>query len=287
MNFPLNEIYNTIQSKIDIYASIAMKTHKIDAETARRVIDSELEIYMNRLSNYEQEDLADTKRPIKATLTIPQGVNIFLEVQTAGLSFSQTANHVYLSRLKGTGTAVGYQLTADGSIYSAQKAGAIDHLSEPVLVQNGESFSILSTSDGRQIAEHRIVFDGRPSFNFDQLLLGYVYIVYPNGDRELSWISKNRLAEYRNKSVNKSLYNDESFIQTKVIKHALRKVRKTSFMTSLLADDDETIQENRVWEEEEQLQETNTAPPFNQKATSQPNTVEPFGNPQQKQVEPF
>lgn len=285
MNFPLNEIYNTIKGKIEVYVSIATKTHKVDTETAQRIIDSELEIYMNRLSMYEQEDIADTKRPQKATLTIPQGVNIFLEVMTAGLSFSQTANHVYLSRLKGTGTAVGYQLTADGLIYSAQKAGAIDHLSEPVLVQNGEQFSILNTSDGRQIAEHRIVFDGRPAFNFDNLLLGYIYIVYPNGDRELSWISKNRLAEYRNKSINKNLYNDESFIQTKTIKHALRKVRKTSFMISLLAEDDEVIQENRIWEEDEYT--SHTAQPFDQTPTPQATIVDPFGGQTNNQNEPF
>lgn len=267
MNFPLNEIYNTIQSKIDVYVSIATKAHNTDTETAKRIIDSELEIYMSRLQEYGQ------KEP-QATMTIPQGVNIFLEVTTSALSFSQTANHVYLSRLKGTGTAVGYQLTADGLIYSAQKAGAIDHLSEPVLVQVGEQFSILNTPDGKQIAEHRILFDGRPPFNFDNLLLGYIYIVYPNGDRELSWISKNRLTEYRNKSVNKSLYNDESFIQTKTIKHALRKVRKTNFMTSLLAQDDETIQENRIWEEDELT--FHAAKPFDQTPTPQTNNVEPF-----------
>lgn len=237
-----NNIYSTILSKENIYHDIIAKTHKVDKETAKRIFNSEVETFMNRLSEYA------TGEP-NATLTIPQGGNIFLEVMNRGLSFSKSANHVYLSRLKGTGTAIGFQITADGLVYLAQKAGAIDHLSEPVLVQQGEQFSIRSTEDGRQVVDHIIKFDGRPPLTFENLLLGYIYIIYPNGNRELSWISKNRLSQYKDKSVNKSMYNDESFLQTKVIKHALRKVRKTDFMMDLQNEEDETIAENMEWEE--------------------------------------
>lgn len=243
---PLSAIYQRIADKRNIYEDIASKSHAVEIEKAKRIVNSELETYLTRLNEYWQDP--NTHKKGAPTLTEAQGVNIFLEVLQSGLSFSKTANHIYLSRLKGTGTAIGYQLTADGMIYKAQKAGAIDHLSEPVLVQQGEKFAIKTTPEGKHIAEHTILFDGRPKFNFDNMLLGYVYIVYPNGDRELSWINRNRLDEYRSKSLNRNLYNDESFIQTKVIKHALRKVRKTDFMMEIEAEDEDVISENREFE---------------------------------------
>ena len=263
--FDYNGIYNTIKAKENIYNDIISKTHKVDVATANRIYTAELETFLTRLQNYAQDPNA--QKGGNPTLTVAQGVNIFLEVMQSGLSFSATANHVYISRLKGTGTAVGYQLTADGLIYKAQKSGAIDHLSEPVIVQIGEQFTIKSTEDGRQIADHVMRFDGKPAFNFDQLLLGYIYIIYPNGNRELSWISKTRLEEYRSKSLNRNMYNDESFIQTKIIKHALRKVRKSDFMMQLQAEDDEVIAENMEWTEPtttatEETQTNNTNEPF-------------------------
>lgn len=243
--FPLDQINRTINAKKEIYYGIAAKTHKVDDDTAIKIMESELETYLSRLKEYWDDPM--NHKSGTPTLTERQGINIFLEVLQSGLSFSKTAHHIYLSRLKGTGTAVGYQPTADGLVYRAQKAGAIDHLSEPVLVQLGEEFSIRNTDQGKHVAQHVARFDGRPAFSFDNFLVGYIYIVYPNGDRELSWISKNRLAEYRAKSPSKYLYNDESFIQTKVIKHALRKVRKTDFMMQLQAEDDEVVQENMEW----------------------------------------
>lgn len=244
--FPLNEIYEKINSKIETYTDIAAKTHKVEANQARRIINSELENYLTRLQEYWNNK--DAHKKGTPTLSLDQGVNIFLEVMQAGLSFSQIAGHVYLSRLKGTGTAVGYQVTVDGMIYLAQKAGAIDHLSEAVIVQTGEQFAILNTPDGRQVADHTILFDGRPMLSFDQLLLGYVYIVYPNGQRELSWIDRNQLDENRQKSPNPGMYNNKTFLQTKVVKHALKKVRNTDLMMQLAAENNEVIQNNMEWE---------------------------------------
>lgn len=265
MNFPLQQIYQTIDSKRDLYNQIAAKTHKVEDDNAAQIISSELENYLIRLEKYWSNPQAHKNG--EPTLTVAQGVNIFLEVIQSGLSFSEIANHIYLSRLKGTGTAVGYQITADGLVYLAIKAGAIDHLSEPTIVQTGEQFAIMSTPDGKQFAQHNMIFDGKPPFSFNQFLVGYVYIVYPNGDRELSWISNTRLAKYKAKSLNQSMYNDESFIQTKIIKHALRKVRKTPFMQKMLAEDDEIIQENRIWEDN---------PATYDERETYNNTVEPF-----------
>lgn len=238
---PLKEIQERILAKESIYNDIIAKAHKVDEGMAKRVLTAELENYLSRAHEYS------TEKP-NANLTIAQGVNIFLEVMQSGLSLSKSQGHIYLSQLKGTGSNIGYQITADGLIYKAQKAGAIDHLTEPTLVQNGEQFAIRSTEDGRQIVEHTILFEEKEPITFDNLMLGYIYIVYPNGNRELSWISKNRLAQYREKSLNKGMYNDESFLQTKVIKHALRKVRKSDFMTQMQNEEDEIIAENMEWE---------------------------------------
>jgi|GEM_PF-2368256 len=240
----LQGLHATILSKIQVYNVIAAKSYGVDAETAKNIVAGELENYMTRLRNY----IADPKNA-GATLTAAQGVNIFLEVMQNALSFSAIANHVYISRMKGTGTAIGYKTTADGEIYQAQKAGAISHLSDPVLVQIGEQFAIESTQDGKHIAKHTLRFDGKPKFSLDNFLVGYVYVIYPNNDRELTWIGAERMKELQAKSSNKGMYNDESFVQTKVIKHALRKVRKTPFMQQLQAEDDEVIQNNMVFEE--------------------------------------
>lgn len=239
----IQKIKTTIDNRANVYKSIIVKSYKVSPDEAEHIYSAELETFLNRLGIYMQENP-------QAVITEAQGANIFLEVMQSGLSFSKVANHVYISRLKGTGTSIGYQVTVDGMVFQAQNAGAIDHLSEPVIVFKGEQFKISNTPDGRQIAVHDILFDGRPQFSFGNLLAGYVYAVFPNGDRELSWLSAERLNQYRMKSANQNMYNDESFIQTKIIKHALRKVRKTPFMRMMQQQDDEVIQNNMEWEEE-------------------------------------
>lgn len=221
-------------AKKEIYVAVIQKEHSCDKEQAENIFTAELEMYCSRLNKYVS-DPANSN----ATLTDAQGVNIFLEVMQAGLSFSEESKHIYLSRLKGTGTAIGYQIQADGLIYQAQRAGSISHCSEPVIVQKGEQFTITNTPDGRHVANHTIHFDNRPPFTFENFLAGYVYVVYPNGARELSWITAARMAEHRAKSQKQANYNDESFIKTKIIKNALRKVRRKQFYGSMEIRDEE------------------------------------------------
>jgi len=220
--------------KKEIYVAVIQKEHGCDKEQAENIFAAELEMYCSRLAKYVSDPSNSA-----ATLTDAQGVNIFLEVMQAGLSFSEESKHIYLSRLKGTGTAIGYQIQADGLIYQAQRAGSISHCSEPVIVQRGEQFAIMNTPDGRQVANHSIFFDNRPPYKFDSMLAGYVYVVYPNGSRELSWITATRMAELRSKSQNPRMYDDESFIKTKIIKNALRKVRRKQFYGSMEIREDE------------------------------------------------
>lgn len=229
----VEQLHGQIMSRINIYEQIAQKSQKISEDEAKRIVTAELSNYMSRLKLY-LSDPSHLKNGGQAPqITIESGVNIFLEVMQAGLSFSTIANHIYLSRMKGTGINVGYKVTADGEIYLAQRSGAIDHCSEPVLVWRGENFSIVNTPDGKQVAQHTMFFDGKPKFSLENMLAGYIYVVYPDGSRELSWMSSERLKELRAKSQSPGMYNDESFVQTKIIKHALRKVRKTPFSFTL------------------------------------------------------
>lgn len=231
----IEQVYNQVMANIALYEQIAQKAHRIDADEAKRIVNAELSNYLARLKMY----MSDPKNK-DAQLTIENGVNIFLEVMQAGLSFSSIANHVYISRMKGSGLNITYKVTADGEIYLAQKSGAIDHCSEPVLVWRGEMFSIINTPDGRHVAQHQMFFDGKPKFSLENMIAGYVYVVYPDGSRELSWLSQERLKELRAKSQNPAMYDDESFIQTKIIKHALRKVRKTPYYFTL--DKEEVVE---------------------------------------------
>lgn len=168
------------------------------------------------------------KNGVYPGITLALGVNMFFEVIQMGLSFSVSKDHVYLSRLKGTGINLGYKITIDGKIFLAKQSGAISHLSEPVIVMKGEPFKIKNTEDGKQIVLGDIVFNEGSFFKIEDMQVGYVYIIYPSGDRELSWITGKRLLQLRGKSLNPNMYNDESFIQTKILLHALRKVNKTS-----------------------------------------------------------
>lgn len=225
------------------------KSIYIDIVGSEQVFNSELEAYKMRLFN----SLND------AEITVPIGVNIFLEVMQIGLSFAPAKEHIYLSRLKGTGKYLGYKVTIDGQIYQAQEAGAISHLSEPVIVTKEQDFKIVNTPDGKQLAVGDIVFDNQDNFKLANMKVGYVYIVYPNGERELSWITGKRLTELQAKSQNAYLYNDESFIQTKILLHALRKVRKTnSKLKTIQNETDEIIAQNM--EHDEPIEQPNILP---------------------------
>lgn len=258
----IEKIKEKIEGKRDVYLSIIAKSHECDLTRAEQILDSELEMYVVRLFNALEKDKG-------SQITVAKGVNIFIECMQSGLSISESSGHVYITRLKGSGTSLAMQVTIDGDIYLAQKAGAIHHLTEPVIVRNGDDFKIVNTPDGRQIAIGEISFDEQKKFILSDMKVGYVYIVYPNGDRELSWINRARLEEYQKKSQTPGMYNDESFIQTKILKHALRKVSKTAIMRTKTNESYEVMAQNREIENdypevvtEPEPIETNNSEPF-------------------------
>lgn len=239
--FNLAEIYQAVSAKTDLTVKMVERSYSVDADAAKSIVAVEIENLMARLEKYWNDPT--NHKTGSPTLTTAQAINIFTEVLQAGLSFSELADHVYVSRMKGSGSAVTYKTTVYGDLFLAQKAGAITHWSEPVLVHNDEPFLIVNSPEGYHVAEHKISFDGRPPFKIRDLKVGYAYISFPSGKRELSWISGNRLRENMAKSSKPGNYNDETFVQTKILRHALKKIRKTPFSAQRPGDEDFTTKD--------------------------------------------
>lgn len=237
----LNKIREKIEGKRSIYIDIISKTHDCTDVRAEQIFNSEIETYIIRLHSALT---TPDKKGNYPQITVASGVNIFLETMQEGLSVSVSANHIYIARLKGSGLNLAMQITIDGEIYQAQRVGAIDHLSEPVIVMKNEDFKIANTPDGRQVAVGEITFDSVEKFKLDNMKVGYVYIIYPGGERELTWITGERLKELRAKSQTPGQYDDESMIQTKILAHAMRKVRKSKFYKEIQAVNEEVMAQN-------------------------------------------
>src|SRR5690554_3414166 len=102
-NFKLTEVLETLEKKRGIYISLIQSVFKVDKDMSENIFNGELENFKERSKTYYSE-----QKNQKPTMSVLQGTNIFLEVIHLGLSFSKSADLIYLSRLKGTGTAVGY-----------------------------------------------------------------------------------------------------------------------------------------------------------------------------------
>ena len=230
----LDAIKSKIEEKRDMYISLIKSTYANNKGTieekedfANDVFTSELEAYIERIKTHVNEQ-ATTNRGVP-TLTERMGVNIFLEVMQQGLSFAPASNHVYLSRLKGTGTSIGYKVTVLGAIFLVKKAGTIESLSEVAIVRNDEPFKIIN-KDGQFTVEHIMTFDNK-SFDYDKdFKLAYVYINYPSGHREVKWTDKATMDKARSLSPSKALYNDISFLKTKTILRALKPENKVNYL---------------------------------------------------------
>ena len=269
--FQLQETIQKIQTKRSIYNSLLQKNYGVNEEMANNIFNSEVEAFTERMKTYYNQEYKKNPNYLP-TLTVLQGTNIFLEVMQMGLSFAPAAGLVYVSRLKGTGTAVGYQVTGKGEIYLAQKSGAIDYIGDPVIVKNDETFAIKSNPDGSKYVEHEIDFSNR-GFDFEKdYKVGYVFITFPGGDKDLRWVDFGRMNKARGMSPNKSLYNDISFLQTKVIRRALRNVRKTPFLMSMMSVEEVSNEIEEV--------ETETFEPQN-------NVPESFENTKQEPKKPI
>lgn len=273
--FKLDESIKKIQSKKNVYISLVSKNYGVEPETAENIFVSELEAFSERMKTYFNSEYVKNKNNTP-TLSELQGTNIFLEVMQMGLSFAPAAGLVYVSRLKGTGTAVGYQITAKGEIYLAQRSGAIDYISDPVIVINSEEFQIKSNPDGTKYVDHTINFDRKESIEFlKDYKCGYVFITFPNGDKDLRWVDFSRMKKSYDMSPGKKNYNDISFLQTKVILRALRNIRKVPFLMSMAGMPDDVVELDSEQENNQNEDVSNTLEQQPSTPKSYPNPVEP------------
>lgn len=213
----IGAIYREIQSRGETFAKIAANARR--DEKPELIVETEIELFCNRLYS-----ALSVKRP--GTITVTQALAIFTKVLAAGLTFSEVANHIYLAQFPGSGGAITYHPTVDGYMHLARRAGLISNASEIVIVLQGERFSISNGQDGMLYANHEIFFEGRPKFTFDLFQVGYVYLTYPNGTRELHYVSRPRMEQIRSMSRDQSRYNDEGFVKTKILRHSLKYVGK-------------------------------------------------------------
>lgn len=232
--FPFKEISEKIEAKRDIYISLIKsnttylnQSEEEKESIANDLFTAELEMYIQRLKVYYFECLEENKSKglSMPTLSIFQGVNIFLEVLQTGLSFSETSNHIYLAQMIGSRGEVAWKYTADAVVFLCQRSGAISHISDVIIVSKNEDFEVYN-ENGEFKVKHTL--KALPEdFNYERDFgCGYVYVVYPSGYRELRMVNRKQMDDAYKMSKRKSNYNMISMLKSKTVKRALRFDRK-------------------------------------------------------------
>jgi len=233
--FPFKEISEKIEAKREIYISLIRSTFNFssvnDEEKTRIANDkftAEKELYIERLKEYYIDSLEEnkTKGTAMPTLSVFQGVNIFLEVIQSGLSFSEISNHIYLAVMVGSRGEVAWKMSSDAVVYMAQRVGAISHISDVVIVRNDEDFEVYN-ENGEFKVKHNLKFDTNEIDYSRDFLCGYVYVIYHSGYRELRIVNRQQMDDAYKMSNRKSNYNKISMLKSKVVKRALRFDRKS------------------------------------------------------------
>lgn len=235
----------------DRFVTLFKALHKTNDEDARQMYELEKFHFMKELA---EKNIPQEVTPISA-------MGVFLDVVSNGLSFSGTSKHVYLmsrnvKAATGYETRLVYSTQPDGKIFQCQRSGAIDYVTKPVMVYEGDDFSPSTNEAGMQIVIHRPKFP-RTS---NTLLAGYVYVVFKGGHREPYWMDMNdvaRLKGYSAKNNGKweqgkkidgnpnALYTsnngqiDPGFFGAKLINFALKNVRKSGTASQFEVNGDE------------------------------------------------
>lgn len=232
--FPFKEIREKIEEKRDIYISLIKsnttylnQSEEEKESIANDLFTAELEMYIQRLKVYYFECLEENKSKGSAmpTLSIFQGVNIFLEVLQTGLSFSETSNHIYLAQMIGSRGEVAWKYTADAVVFLCQRSGAISHISDVIIVSKNEDIEVYN-EDGEFKIRHTL--EPLPDdFNYERdFLCAYLYVIYPSGYRELRMVNRKQMDDAYKMSRRKQNYNMISMLKSKTVKRALRFDRK-------------------------------------------------------------
>lgn len=232
--FPFKEISEKIEAKREIYISLIRSTFNFSSvndeektQIANDKFTAEKELYIERLKSYYIDSMEEHKNKGTAmpTLSVFQGVNIFLEVIQSGLSFSEVSNHIYLAVMIGSKGEVTWKMTSDAVVYMAQRVGAISHISDVVIVRKDEDFEVFN-ENGEFKVKHSLKFDTNDIHYESAFLCGYVYVVYPSGYRELRLVNRQQMDDAYKMSRKQANYNKISMLKSKIVKRALRFDRK-------------------------------------------------------------
>lgn len=239
--FPFKEIREKIEEKRDIYISLIRSTFNFSSQSeeektqiANDTFTSEQELYIERLKDVWQEANDEyLKKGTVTTLTLFKGVNIFMEVLQAGLSFSKSNDLVYLAPMIGSRGEVKWDKTPKGAVYMCQMAGSISHISDVIIVWNDEDIEVIN-ENGEFKVNHSMKFHDENEMNFESdFKCGYVYVVYPSGYRELRMVNRQQMYDAYAKSRKKENYNKISMLKSKVVKRALN-FDRTSIISSMV-----------------------------------------------------
>lgn len=268
----IKEVISKITGKKPVYLSVIKTANPgISTEEAEDIFTSELENFYTRTITYANEELSEGRS--MPTMSILGGTNIFIEVLALGLSFSESAELIYLSRLKGSGTAISWTTTVKGDIYLASKSGAIRHVTDPVIAWVGDEFSVRTSACGTKQEVHHLSYNRErgQTFTFDNdFLAAYCWVVYSDGSRELSFIDYARMSEFRKLSSKPKNYDSISMLQSKMVKRALRLVNKhlmlgvsVPMIENFKKDPESYIIENPIVEEAKPEVNNNNTNQFN------------------------
>lgn len=222
---------------VDKFVKIFQGVHKVDPDTAKQYYEVEKFNFCKELA----------EKGISTNEVTPFSVaGVFLDVVSNGMSFGSGAKHVYLMpRSVNTKKKdqfgkdiyekrLVYSTSPDGKIFLCQRSGALDYITKPVMVYEGDDFSIETNEQGNQIIRHKASIPRKSQ----KIIAGYVYIVHKGGFREPFWMDQSdidRLAGYSKKQNNgytNALYSsnngqiDIGFFGAKLISHALKNIRK-------------------------------------------------------------
>jgi recombinational DNA repair protein RecT len=205
---------------------------KVNADEAAKSYELEAFHFMREI---DERGIVDVT-PISA-------LGAFLDVVSSGLSFGSGNKLVYLLTRNVKVTKDGketwekrlqWSTSPDGNIFLAQQSGAIDYVTKPTMVYEGDDFAPYTDEKGNQIIMHKPKFP-RTS---QKIVAGYVFVVLKGGKKEPYWMDMNdveRLKGYsarQNKDKANALYTsqngqiDAGFFGAKLIKHALKNIRK-------------------------------------------------------------
>jgi recombinational DNA repair protein RecT len=221
------------------FVAIFKGLHNTSPEIAKSKFEVEK---FNFLRTLDESNLSDCT-PIST-------IGCFLEVISNGLTFNKSSKQVYLiprNVKKGDGweKRLGYQFTADALIFLAVGAGSIKHVAKPTIVYKGDEISVKTVNNQLTINHGAAI----PRVSND-IIGGFTFVTHNDGSIEPFWFPIDEIERLKvysakaNKGTANALYSsdngqiDAGFFATKLIKSALKNVRKKDVSMIHVYDDE-------------------------------------------------